>query len=157
MHPLVSDHCSDLLAIEDPARKRSLHAGIARALARRGQLIPAWRHARSAGDAQLVGELVERAGVFEIWLRQGVPGLFSADEFLTPETTASHPRIMLLRSVVLRMAMKVDEAEALYESVARSTEGFTRDREGGAGDALAIDGVFARVVLAGGSHVDLHD
>ena len=53
--------------------------------------------------------------------------------------------------------MKVDEAEALYESVARSTEGFTRDREGGDDDALASDGVFARVVLAGGSHLDVHE
>ena len=157
MHPLVRDYCADLLAIEDPARKRSVHAGIARALDRRGQFIPAWRHARSAGDARLAGELVERVGVFEIWLRHGVAGLLSANEFLTPEITASHPRLMLLRGVVRRMAMKVDEAEALYEAVARSTEGFTRDREGGDADALAIDRVFTRVVLAGGSLLDLHD
>ena len=157
MHPLVRDCCADLLAVEDPARKRSLHASIARALAGRGQFIPAWRHAQSAGDAQLVGELVERAGLFEIWLRHGVPSLFSANEFLTPGVTASHPRLMLLRSVVLRMGMKVDEAEGLYESVARSTEGFTRDREGGDADALAVDRVFAQVVLAGGSHLDLYE
>ena len=157
MHPLVRDYCANLLAVEDPARKRSLHAGIAGALARRGQLVSAWRHARSAGDARLVGDLVEGSGVFEIWLRQGVPGLVSANEFLTPEITASHPRLMLLRSVALRMAQKVDEAESLYESVGRSTEGFTSDREGGDDEALAIDRAFARLALAGGSHPDLHE
>ena len=157
LHPLVRDYCTDLLAIEDPDRKRSLHAGIAKALAGRGQLIAAWRHAHSADDAQLVAELVERAGLFEIWLRDGPRSVFSANEYLTPEVTASHPRLMLLRSAVLRMAGKVDEAEALYESVARSTEEFTRDRKGGDDNELAIDRVFARVVLDGGSHPDLHD
>ncbi len=157
MHPLVRDYCADLLAVEDPARKRWLHAGIAKALARRGQFIPAWRHARSAGDAKLLAELVERAGVFEMWLRHGPPSLFSANQFLTPEIVASHPRLMLLRSVVLRMALRVDEAEALYESVARSTEGSAADPKGVDADALAIDRVFTRVVLAGGLHLDLHD
>jgi len=157
MHPLVRDCCADLLAVEDPARKRWLHASIATVLARRGQFVPAWRHARSAGDARLVGELVERAGVFEIWLRHGVPGLLSANELLTPEITALHPRLMLLRSVALRIAMKVDEAEWLYESIARSTEGFAGDWEGGDADAPDVDRVFAQVVFAGGSHLDLHD
>ena len=155
MHPLVRDPCVDMLATEDPARKRFLHAGIARALARRGQLVAAWGQARAAGDAALTAELVERAGVFEIWLRQGVPSLVSANEFLTPEVTASHPRLALLRSVVLRMALKMDEAVALYESAAQATEDFTRDRTGGDADALAVDRVFARVVLAGGSHLEV--
>ena len=155
LHPLVRDNCADLLAVEDPARKRSLHAGIARALAHRGQFLPAWRQAHAAGDARLAGELVERAGVFDIWLRHGVPGLFSASEFLTLDMTASHPRLLLLRSVVLCMKLNVDDATALYESAGRATEGFTRDRDGGDTDALAVDRVFTRVVLAGGSGLDL--
>ena len=156
LHPLVRDCCTELLAMEDRARARSLHVGIARALARRGQLISAWRHARSAGDQALVGELVEAAGVFEMWLRHGVTTLFSAAGFLTAETVASRPRLELLQSIVLRLSLEVDEAAALYESVSRKTDGFTRDRDGGDADALAVDGVFARVVLAGGSYVALH-
>ncbi len=54
------------------------------------------------------------------------------------------------------MALKVDEATALYESVGRQTDGFTRDRDGGDADALAVDRVFALVVLAGGSKLALH-
>ena len=157
LHPLVRDYFADLLAMEAPVRKRTLHAGIARALARRGQLIPAWRHARSAGDPRLVGALIERAGVFDMWMRHGVTWLFSANEFLTPEVTALYPRLVLLRSAVLRMALKVDEATALYESVGRQTDGFTRDRDGGDSHALAVDRVFALVVLAGGSKLALHE
>ncbi len=157
MHPLVSESCVEVLATEDPGRKRSLHAGIARALARRGQLVPALRQARAAGDAPLVGELVERAGVFDIWLRYGVPGLFAAHEFLTAEITASHPRLQLLRGVVRRMALQVDEAAALYESAGRATEGFTRDRDRGDAEALAVDRAFALVVLAGGSQLGVRD
>lgn len=157
LHPLVRDYFADLLAMEDPVRKRALHAGIARALARRGQVIPAWRHARSAGDARLVGALIEEAGVFDMWMRHGVTWLFSANEFLTPEVTALYPRLVLLRSAVLRMGMKVDEATALYESAGRQTAGFTSDRDGGDAVALAVDRVYALVVLAGGSKLALHD
>ena len=156
LHPLVRDCCTKLLTMEDRARERSLHAGIALALARRGQLISAWRHARSAGDQELVGELVEAAGVFEMWLRHGVTTLFSAVGFLTPETAASRPRLELLQSIVLRLSLQVDEAAALYESVARKTDRFTKDRNGGDADLLAVDGIFARVVLAGGSYIALH-
>ena len=157
LHPLVRDYCADLLAMEDPARKRFLHAGIAQALARRGQPVPAWRHARAAGDPRILGELVERDGVFEIWLRHGVTRLCAAAELLTPEITALYPRLVLVRALVLRMSRKVDEAAALYDSVARKTEGFTRDRDGGDADALAVDQVFTRVMLAGCSSRAVHD
>ena len=157
LHPLVMDYLADLLAMEDLARKRTLHAGIARALARRRQLIPALRHARSTGDPRLVGDLLEPAGVFDLWLRHGVTCLFSANEFLTPEVTALYPRLLLLRSAVLRMALKVDLATATYDSAARQTDGFTRDREGGDPTGLAIDRTYALVVLAGGSKLALHD
>ena len=83
--------------------------------------------------------------MFDLWLRHGVPALFAASEFLTPELTVSHPRLVLLRVVVLRMVLKVDKAAALYESVRREAEGLTRDRDGGDAEALAVDRGFARV------------
>ena len=157
LHPLVSEACLDVLAARSPGRRRALHVGIAHALARRGQLLPALRQARSAGDARLVGELVEQTGVFDIWLRHGVPGLVAANEFLTPESTASYPRLLLLRGVVRRLALRVDEADALCELAGRATLGFTRDRAGGDVDALAVDRAFALVALAGGSHLRVCD
>ena len=157
LHPLAKGHCVDLLTRENPVRKRFLHAGIAQALAARKRFLPAWFHARSSGESRLVAELVERAGLFDTWLRHGVTRLFAANEFVTAEIAALYPRLALLRSAVLRMAMNADEASALYESVDRATEGFTQDREGGNAALLAVDRVFTQAVLAGGSHQALHD
>ena len=60
LHPWVKDHCVSRLAVEDPVRKRTLHTRIARALAWRGRLTPARRHAGAAGDSALLAELIER-------------------------------------------------------------------------------------------------
>ena len=151
LHPLLRDYCLGRLAVEDPARRRSLHKRIALALARRGHLTPAWRQAADAGDSQLVGELIERFGVLQLWLREGVTQLISAGRFLTPEALAGRPRLELLQCLILRLSSRFDEANALFEAVARKTEGFTRDRDGGDADALAMDRVFAEGVLAAGA------
>ena len=147
LHPLVKECCVARLSIEAPARKRFLHTRIARALWRRSELTAAWRHAAAAGDGRLVGELVEKAGVFRVWLRDGMTRLFSADHFLTPEITAAYPRCALLRCLVLRMRLKLGEARALFESVARATDDFTQELAGGESGALAVDGTFTRAVL----------
>ena len=90
--PLVRDCCTDLLAMASSSR-RGVTPG-------------------SAGDDGLVADLVESAGVFEMWPRHGVTTLFSAAGFLAPATAASHPRLELLRSIVLRLSLQVDEAAA---------------------------------------------
>ena len=152
LHPLVRDYCLDLLSVEDPDRRRSLHRRIAIALAQRGHLTPAWRHAADAGDSRLLGELIERFGVFELWLREGVTRVISAGRFLTPEIRASYPRLELLHCVILRLASKFDEANATFDAIARKTDDFTRDRDDG-GDVrrLAVDRVFTEGVLVGGA------
>ncbi len=152
LHPLLRDYCLAALAVEDPARKRSLHTRIARELARRGRLTPSWRHARAAGHAGLLAELIERLGVFEVWLREGVSGLISAGRFLTPEITAEHPRLDLLRCVLLRLSSESDAAAARFEAISERTGGFARDRDGGDADALALDRVFTQGALMGGAH-----
>ena len=150
LHPLLRDYCLEVLAVEDPARKRELHRRIAAALARRGQLTPAWRHASAADDSRLLGELIERFGAFQLWQREGVTLLISAGRFLTPEIAAPSPRLDLLRCIILCLSSKRDEARALFEAVSERTEGFTRDREGGDTDALAVDRVFTQAALEGG-------
>ena len=151
LHPLVQEYCIERFAVEDPVRKRSLHARIARALASRGMLAEAWGHASAASDSRLMAELIERVGVAGLWLRGGVPGLVSADRFLTREMLDSYPRLALLRCVVLSLSSKADEAAALYGSVARTTEAFTRDRDGGDVEALSMDRLFTQVALANGT------
>ena len=151
LHPLVREYCAGRFAVEDPARKRLLHAGIARALARRGHLGPAWRHATSAGDARIVGELIENVGVFGLWVREGLIGLAGAGRFVTAEIASMRPRLALVRCVHLQMASRVDEAAALYETVAQETGGFVHDREGGDPEALAVDRVLTQALLTGGA------
>ncbi|MCY4601547.1 MAG: LuxR C-terminal-related transcriptional regulator [Acidobacteria bacterium] len=151
LHPLVREYCVTCFAVEDAARKRTLHARIARALASRGQLTPAWRHASAAGDSRLVGELIESVGVIGLWAHGGITQVVAADRFLTPEIVEAYPRLALLRCVVLNLALKLDEASALYETVARRTQEFTRDRDGGDADALIFDRIFTQAVLAGGT------
>ena len=151
LQPLVREYCVECFAVEDPARKRTLHTRIARALTRRGQLTPAWRHANAAGDVRLVGELIESVGVVGLWARGGLAQVVSAARFLTPESMEAYPRLALLHCVFLKLAFKFDKATALYEDVARRTEGFTRDRDGGDVEALSFDGVFTQVALLGGT------
>ena len=149
LHPLLREYCLGLLEDEDLARKCSLHRKLALALNHRGRLTPAWRHAREAGDQRLVGDLIEQFGISQVWLRGGAMQLVTAGRYLTPEITASHPRLELLRGVALRLSSKRQEAQALFESVARQTDGFTRDRDGGDDEALAVDAILAQAVLAG--------
>ena len=151
VHPLLRDYCLHLLSVENPDRKRSLHAQIALALARRSQLTPAWRHATVAGDGRLVGELIERFGVFQLWLREGVTRLISAGRFLTPELLTSYPRLELLQCIILRLSSRFTEANALFEAVSQRTDRFTRDREEGSTQALTVDRLFVQGVLTGGA------
>ena len=157
LHPLVREYCARRLAVDDPGRKRLLHARIARALHQRGHLRPAWRHGTLAGDSQLVGQLIEDIGVLGLWLREGTKGLTSAGQFLTSGNTARYPRLALLRCVYLQLASKFHDAVTLYETVSKGTAGFTKDREGGDAEALTVDGVFTQAVLAGGTCRSLHD
>ena len=91
LHPLLREHYVRRLAAEVPVRKQRLHRGIADALARRGHMIPAWRHASETGDRRFLGEMMERVGVFRMWLREGKTCLAAADRFLTPVLSEEFP------------------------------------------------------------------
>ena len=152
LHPLLREYCHDAFSAANPARKRSLHRKIARELVRRGgQLTASWRHAGAAADNDLLGELIERSGPCQLWLHEGTARLISAGRFLTQEATAGYPRLDLLRCIVLCLSLKWDEAEALFQTVSQRTDGFTRDRDGGNADALAVDAVFTQAILRGGA------
>ena len=113
----------------------------------RGQLTPSWRHAGAAGDSRLLGELIERYGPCQLWLREGITRLISAGRFLTPELLARYPRLDLLHCVILVLSSKQNEAVARVAAIAERTDGFSRDREGGDPEALAIDAVYTRVAV----------
>ena len=147
LHPVLKDYCLRQLSVKDPARRRSLHQRIALALVRRGDLMPAWRHAGEVGDAALFAKLVEETGVFRLWLREGMTRLTSAARFLTPEITDSFPRLELLRCLILFLSGRPGEANALLTAVIQATDNFSHGPQGSDVRALAVDGAFTHGVL----------
>ena len=150
LHPLVREYCARQLSLENPSRKRWLHSRIAIALAARDHILPALRHATSAGDKKLLAKLIERRGAYGFWLRDGAMGVAAVGRFLTPELVATYPRLGLLRCVHLQFSNSSFEAAALFEAVGRRTNGFREDHEDGDVDALVMDKSFAEVILSGG-------
>ena len=147
LHPVLRDYCHHQLSMTDPVRKRSLHQRLALALVRRGHFAPAWRHATELDDAFVLSKLVERTGLFRLWLREGLTQLTSAAEFLTPETTASFPHLELLRCLSLSVSSKSTEANALFDAVMEATDNFRHDPHGGDTRTLAVDGAFTQGML----------
>ena len=147
LHPLLREHCVRVLANQDPVRKRQLHRRIAEALARRGHMIPAWRHAGETGDGQFLGEMMERVGVFRMWLREGMTCLAAADRFLTPVLMEEFPRLALIRCVARRLRLEFEEARALFQTTEPKLDEIAR--RGGSSLGVLIDRLFTGVVLVG--------
>ena len=101
LHTLIRDHCTRRRAQDTPDRYRTVHAAIARALARRGRTVAAMRHAAEANDAALAASVLLDAGGVRLWLREGLDRLVQADRFLPAESVAAHPRLAFARCVAL--------------------------------------------------------
>ncbi len=148
LHPLIREYCVARRFRDAPDRFRWINGRIARAMAHRGLLVPAVRHARDAGDEGLVGDVVERAGGLQLWCTEGVTRLHAIDRLLPPAVLETHPRVALLHGLVQALRGRFDEARATYDAAARRTAGFTRDRDGGDDRRLRADGVLLRTMLA---------
>ena len=149
LHPLLKQYCNVERQREDPRRHRQLHRTIAEAMLKRGHLLPAVRHAGAAGDAELVGSILVRAGGLRLWLREGMRRLGAAERFLTQEVTDRFPRLALLRCRLLIHQSKLVEARALYEKVRTRTSDFVRDRSDGDDRALRAEATIIRTTLIG--------
>ena len=153
LHPLIREHCAKRRFGEDPARFRSVHAGIARGLARRGQLVDALRHAAEAGDAELLGDIAANAVGINLWIDHGFDVLRRMDGWLTPDVVSSYPRLALMRCVVLALSGNIDGARRVYRAAAIKSAGFARDAGGGqerelTRDRLLVDGLLSVLACA---------
>ena len=99
LHPLIKGYCEKRRFEETPERFRALHRDIARALARRGRVVEALRHAAEAGDTAMLGRIAESTGGVRLWLEQGLEGLGTVDGVLTPEVLSEYPLLALVRCV----------------------------------------------------------
>lgn len=138
LHPLIRDHCANRRFAENPARFREIHRAIARALARRGQVLDALRHASEAGDSALIGSIALEAGGIRLWIQRGFGALRAVDQYLSADIVAAHPRLALARCLVLAISGNVGEAYRVFAMLGSSTDD---SREEAADQALAIDRV----------------
>ena len=139
LHPLIQEYCAARQSREAPDRFRTIHARMARALARRGQVDDALRHAVMADDPKLAGEIAEDAGGVRLALRAGFEVLRKVVGMLKAETFDMYPRVAIGRCLVLAITADLPRAERLYRAVAKATSEFTRDRKGGDDRALMVD------------------
>ncbi|MYD97871.1 MAG: hypothetical protein F4X98_10875 [Gammaproteobacteria bacterium] len=147
LHPLIQEYCAARQSREAPDRFRTVHAQIARALARRGQVDDALRHAVMANDPRLAGEVAEDAGGIRLALRAGFEVLRKVVGMLKAETFDMYPRVAIGRCLVLAITADLPRAERLYRSIAAATSDFTRDREGGDDRALVVDHLLLQGML----------
>ena len=139
LHPLIREYCANKLFRENRKRFRSIHTGIAHALARRGQFLDGMRHATEAGDSELIGAIAEQAGGVKLWIRRGTDALRSLDGWLTPSVLAARPRLALVRCVALMTSGDIGEARRVYQRAAVESIGFTRDGTGQEDEELQLD------------------
>ena len=147
LHPLIEGYCERRRFEETPERLRAIHRGIAQALARRGRVVEALRHAAEGSDTTLLGRFAESTGGVRLWLEHGLEGLRTVNGLLTAEALSTNPRLALLRCVALTAADDIDGAKRLYGAAAEETAGFTRDRKGGDDPALQFDHIFVQCPL----------
>ncbi len=93
---------------------RALHRDIAWALARRGRVVEAVRHAAEEGDTAMLGRIAESTGGVRLWLEQGLAVLRTVDGALTPEVLSEYPRLALVRCLALTVSGDIAEAKRLY-------------------------------------------
>lgn len=149
LHPMLKDYFAARLQREDPERYRWLHRSIAVATEERGHLLPSIRHASTARDSRLVGDILDRAGGLRLYLQEGSIRLAAAGRFLTPEVLEGRPRLALLRCRLLTNQGKLVEAHHLYARLRAQTRGFTRDPRVDSARALRVDSTIMAATLVG--------
>lgn len=122
LHPLIRDHCINRRFAEDPGRFREIHRSIAGALARRGQIVDALRHAAEAGDTSLTGKIAREAGGTRLWVRRGFSALLAVDQYLTADIVAADPRLALVRCLVLAITGDIEGANRAYAAIAEVSD-----------------------------------
>ena len=138
LHPLLRERFAAERRHTNPARWRDVRQRLAAALARRGAVVEAMRHAAEAGNPRLAGQILLRAGGLQWWLREGADRLIAANRYLTDEAVAACPRLAMARSLALLYEGRGPEARGAF---ARASRAVAEDPGG------AMDRMIAHAVL----------
>jgi len=143
LHPLIRDHCAEQRLRESPARYRSVHGRIARALAARDLTVEAMRHAIEAEDTELVSTILVDAGGVRLCLREGYAQLVAADHLVPNDALARHPRLVPARCAALAASGRLAEARTLYARIPPISPDLDGDKRD-----LFFDRCLARAIVA---------
>ena len=104
-----------------------------------------------AGEPDLAGEILERAGGVYIMLRDGRVRLQGADRWLGEAVIEARPRLALVRCVSLVLSGRLEEARERYRSASAGAAGLDADADDTAFASAAADcAVRGMIVLYGG-------
>ena len=120
LHPLIREHCATRRFAEDAERFCAIHRAAAQRLAGRRDFVGAMRHATESGDPRLPIDIAEQADGAMLWVTQGFGRLRALDAYVT-DAMLDHPRLALLRGMVLAVSGDVEGASRLINDVAART------------------------------------
>jgi LuxR family maltose regulon positive regulatory protein len=146
IHPMLREHFM-ALTHRNIMRVKTVYRRAAIWFADHGQLLTALRNAIAAGDPNLAGILIERAGAASIYIRHGMDEVVAADRLVDDSMIEQFPRLGLMRCIRLIKEAKLREARNLYDHISTATNGFTNDRDGGDLAALQRDNMFIHTQL----------
>ena len=121
LHPLIQECCGKLYRRDTPQRYEATHRRIAEALAARGEVVGATRHAAAAGDAELVGRILTEAGGVRLWLREGADRLMAAVRYVNDDTLSAYPELAMVRCVTMAVSGRVRDARREFDSAMKDT------------------------------------
>ena len=155
LHPLLRDHCAERRQRAAPKRYRYIHQRIANALAGRGVVVEAMRHATEGGDAMRAGSILVEAGGLQWWLSEGSDQLLAASRYLTDESVKSEPRLAFARCVAQVVMGRLADAHRTFATAPASSPlaGFDNQRRLARGmlvfnSCLPMDSIEVREVSA---------
>lgn len=141
LHPVLRRYAADVLWRRDRKRYRLVHRRIALALAERGQMIEAMRHAREADEPHLAGWILEQAGAIRVGFREGLQRLDQASRLLTKDVVRRSPRLGIVACAVLVSQGQVDQAMRRFAALPGEVDDESASKD------LRIDLAMARGML----------
>lgn len=112
-----------------------------------GRLLEAVLHFVAAGKPEVAAAAVERAGAIAVVLTEGDDRAAAILRLIPRDSAGFSPRLALCRLFLDYKQGFLTEARHAYEEISRRTAGFTRDRESGDNDRLAIEAAFVDLMM----------
>ncbi len=147
VHPLLRAEARHLLSLRSRSVVSALQRRAAHWLAREGDVYGGMCQAVAAGDPDLAAELFENAGSIRLIDAEGPPILERMLRLLPSATREARPRVRLAEIALLTIGGKRDEARAVFDDLARRTEGFTRGSDDASRRDLHTDFVVAQMFM----------